>query len=131
MYRGLPAWLVGKGEYAVSQSWDLVDASLKPLFSGIDTDLDFDTAQALLFYATIYWDVRAWLVGKEGIDTNLDLDTAQALLFHAQNIPVCYGAVMHSFLGVMHWGFQFSKFGGTTAVTSSVSPSLCHGRLCS
>ncbi|KAE8224620.1 hypothetical protein CF319_g2505 [Tilletia indica] len=62
--------------------------------------------------ASIYLARQAWLVGN-GIDTHLDLDTAQALLLHAQNIQVSYGAIMLSFLGAIHWGFEFSKFGGT------------------
>ncbi|KAK0525631.1 hypothetical protein OC842_005442 [Tilletia horrida] len=61
--------------------------------------------------ASIYLARQAWLVGH-GIDTHLDLDTAQALLLHAQNIQITYGAILLSFLGALHWGFEFSKYGG-------------------
>jgi hypothetical protein len=42
----------------------------------------------------------------------MDYETASALLLHAQNIQVQFGAVLLSFLGAIHWGFEFSKFGG-------------------
>ncbi|KAK0548983.1 hypothetical protein OC845_003332 [Tilletia horrida] len=61
--------------------------------------------------ASIYLARQTWLVAN-GIDTHLDLDTAQALLLHAQNIQITYGAVLLSFLGAIHWGFEFSKYGG-------------------
>ena len=42
----------------------------------------------------------------------MDLDTAQALLLHAQNLQLTYGAVILSFLGALHWGFEFAGYGG-------------------
>lgn len=58
-----------------------------------------------------------WLARKEhlvsmGLDKSMDSETASALLLHAQNIQVGFGAVMLSFLGAIHWGFEFSKYGG-------------------
>jgi Protein of unknown function (DUF3429) len=47
------------------------------------------------------------------LEKSLDFDTAQALLIHAQNLQLTYGAVILSFLGAIHWGFEFSKYGGT------------------
>ncbi len=47
-----------------------------------------------------------------GLETSIDLDTAQALLLHAENLQLTYGAVILSFLGAIHWGFEFSKYGG-------------------
>ncbi|PWY99580.1 hypothetical protein BCV70DRAFT_200516 [Testicularia cyperi] len=58
-----------------------------------------------------------WLARKEhlvsiGADQSMDLETASALLLHAQNIQAGFGAVILSFLGAIHWGFEFSKYGG-------------------
>ena len=58
-----------------------------------------------------------WLARKEhlvsmGLDKTMDSETASALLLHAQNIQVGFGAVLLSFLGAIHWGFEFSKYGG-------------------
>ncbi|SJX65652.1 uncharacterized protein SRS1_16280 [Sporisorium reilianum f. sp. reilianum] len=58
-----------------------------------------------------------WLARKEhlvglGLDKSMDSETASALLLHAQNIQVGFGAVLLSFLGAIHWGFEFSKYGG-------------------
>ena len=47
----------------------------------------------------------------------MDAETASALLLHAQNIQVGFGAVLLSFLGAMHWGFEFSKYGGVVGNT--------------
>ncbi|KAN0062820.1 hypothetical protein ACQY0O_004640 [Thecaphora frezii] len=61
--------------------------------------------------------VSVWLARQEylvnlGADKTMDLETASALLLHAQNIQVGFGAVLLSFLGAIHWGFEFSKYGG-------------------
>lgn len=58
-----------------------------------------------------------WLARKEhlvsmGLDKSMDVETASALLLHAQNIQVGFGAVLLSFLGAIHWGFEFSNYGG-------------------
>ncbi|SPO31335.1 uncharacterized protein UTRI_05861_B [Ustilago trichophora] len=58
-----------------------------------------------------------WLARKEhfvnlGLDKSMDSETASALLLHAQNIQVGFGAVLLSFLGAIHWGFEFSQYGG-------------------
>lgn len=47
-----------------------------------------------------------------GLDSHIDFETASALLLHAQNIQVQFGAILLSFLGAIHWGFEFSKYGG-------------------
>lgn len=58
-----------------------------------------------------------WLARKQhlvdmGLDKSMDSETASALLLHAQNIQAGFGAVLLSFLGAIHWGFEFSKYGG-------------------
>lgn len=58
-----------------------------------------------------------WLARKEhlvsmGLEKSMDVETASALLLHAQNIQAGFGAVLLSFLGAIHWGFEFSKYGG-------------------
>ncbi|KAL9933458.1 hypothetical protein V8E36_007634 [Tilletia maclaganii] len=61
--------------------------------------------------ASLYLARQTWLVSN-GIDTHLDLDTAQALLLHAQNVQITFGAILLSFLGAIHWGLEFGKYGG-------------------
>lgn len=34
------------------------------------------------------------------------------MLDHALQIQMTYGAVMLSFLGALHWGFEFAGYGG-------------------
>jgi hypothetical protein len=57
---------------------------------------------------------RAWadVILSTGLNSSIDLETAQALLLHAENVQITFGAVLLSFLGAIHWGFEFSKFGG-------------------
>lgn len=43
---------------------------------------------------------------------NLDPGVAITLLHQALHIQETYGAVMLSFLGALHWGFEFAGFGG-------------------
>ncbi|PWN21760.1 hypothetical protein BCV69DRAFT_281688 [Microstroma glucosiphilum] len=61
--------------------------------------------------ASIYLSRQANLVAN-GLDSHMDLETATALLLHAQNIQVAYGAIILSFLGAIHWGFEWAKLGG-------------------
>lgn len=61
--------------------------------------------------ASIYLSRQANLVAS-GQESSIDLETAQALLLHAQNIQVAYGAIILSFLGAIHWGFEWAKLGG-------------------
>lgn len=47
-----------------------------------------------------------------GLSSTTDLTSAIALLDQCSHFQVTYGAVMLSFLGAMHWGMEFSKYGG-------------------
>ena len=47
-----------------------------------------------------------------GIVTNIDPGVAITVLDHALNFQMTYGAVMLSFLGALHWGFEFASYGG-------------------
>lgn len=49
---------------------------------------------------------------SQGLDASLDLEAANALLLHAENIQIAYGAIILSFLGAIHWGFEWAKLGG-------------------
>lgn len=40
------------------------------------------------------------------------LDTALQLLHTVEAVQITYGAVILSFLGAIHWGFEFAKVGG-------------------
>ena len=42
----------------------------------------------------------------------MDPGVALTLLDRALSIQVTYGAVMLSFLGALHWGMEFSGYGG-------------------
>ncbi|KAK9896786.1 hypothetical protein P389DRAFT_84135 [Cystobasidium minutum MCA 4210] len=63
--------------------------------------------------STIYLAREASLIASSKTESNIDLDTALALLHHVEQIQISYGAVILSFLGAIHWGFEFSKYGGT------------------
>lgn len=47
-----------------------------------------------------------------GLTSTVDIQSAIALLDSCSHIQVTYGAVMLSFLGAIHWGFEFAKYGG-------------------
>lgn len=44
--------------------------------------------------------------------SGLDYTTAISYLHNLENIQITYGAIILSFLGAIHWGFEFSKYGG-------------------
>jgi len=47
-----------------------------------------------------------------GHAARVDYDTAMNLLEAATSVQVTYGAVLLSFLGALHWGMEFSGYGG-------------------
>ena len=47
-----------------------------------------------------------------GLIPNIDPGVAITLLDQALNLQTTYGAVMLSFLGALHWGFEFAGYGG-------------------
>ncbi|KIP12289.1 hypothetical protein PHLGIDRAFT_62022 [Phlebiopsis gigantea 11061_1 CR5-6] len=44
--------------------------------------------------------------------TSIDPGTAITVLHQALDIQVTYGAIILSFLGALHWGFEFAGYGG-------------------
>ncbi|CCO26494.1 hypothetical protein BN14_00518 [Rhizoctonia solani AG-1 IB] len=42
----------------------------------------------------------------------VDTETALQLLNQIHHVQVTYGAVLLGFLGAVHWGLEFAKFGG-------------------
>lgn len=47
-----------------------------------------------------------------GLVPNIDPGVAITILDQALQLQVTYGAVMLSFLGALHWGFEFAGYGG-------------------
>jgi len=52
-------------------------------------------------------------IATTGLMTNIDPGVAITVLDQALNIQMTYGAVLLSFLGALHWGFEFAGYGGT------------------
>ncbi|GAA6034305.1 hypothetical protein JCM8097_003835 [Rhodosporidiobolus ruineniae] len=62
--------------------------------------------------ATIHFARQAAQAHDLGDKATIDPQTAMALLEHVQLLQVQYGAIILSFLGAVHWGFEWSKYGG-------------------
>ncbi|KAI1791699.1 hypothetical protein LXA43DRAFT_1082517 [Ganoderma leucocontextum] len=56
----------------------------------------------------------AWQAGlaAQGLISSVDPGVAITVLHQALDIQTTYGAVMLSFLGALHWGFEFAGYGG-------------------
>ncbi|KAM5532947.1 hypothetical protein V8D89_013413 [Ganoderma adspersum] len=56
----------------------------------------------------------AWQAGlaAQGLISSIDPGVAITVLHQALDIQTTYGAVMLSFLGALHWGFEFAGYGG-------------------
>lgn len=52
--------------------------------------------------------------------SRIDPGVAITMLDHALNIQMTYGAVMLSFLGALHWGFEFASYGGSKGCVNLV-----------
>jgi len=44
--------------------------------------------------------------------TGYDLSSALAHLHNVEHVQITYGAIILSFLGALHWGMEFAKYGG-------------------
>ena len=44
--------------------------------------------------------------------SGLDLKTSLAYLHTLEHVQITYGAIILSFLGALHWGMEFSRYGG-------------------
>ncbi|GAA5913681.1 hypothetical protein JCM6882_008717 [Rhodosporidiobolus microsporus] len=62
--------------------------------------------------ATIHFARQAYQAAELGKTDTIDPEAAFALLEHVQLLQVQYGAIILSFLGAVHWGFEWSKYGG-------------------
>ncbi|TDL21588.1 hypothetical protein BD410DRAFT_898912 [Rickenella mellea] len=61
---------------------------------------------------TIYLARQAGLAAA-GVEIGMDPGVALTVLDQALTVQVTYGAVMLSFLGALHWGMEFSSYGGS------------------
>lgn len=61
---------------------------------------------------TIYLAHQASLAQTAGKESTVDADTALALLHHVENLQLGYGALILSFIGALHWGFEFAGYNG-------------------
>jgi len=80
----------------------------KPVFLfGLAGGLPYIAASA----TTVYLARQAGLAAA-GYTVGIDPGVALTVLDQALTLQVTYGAVMLSFLGALHWGMEFSGFGG-------------------
>ncbi|CAE6439607.1 unnamed protein product [Rhizoctonia solani] len=64
------------------------------------------TALASVYYA------RQAAQAMDGNAHGVDVETTLQLLNQIQHVQVTYGAVLLGFLGAVHWGLEFAKYGG-------------------
>ncbi|POY76748.1 hypothetical protein BMF94_0340 [Rhodotorula taiwanensis] len=59
-----------------------------------------------------YFARQVYLATELGVDNGYDPKAALAVLQHAELLQIQYGAIIISFLGAIHWGFEWAKLGG-------------------
>lgn len=64
------------------------------------------TSLATIYYSNEF--AKASSGAAPGLDANVILETLNQL----QHVQVTYGAVLLGFLGAIHWGMEFAKYGG-------------------
>ncbi|GAA5823917.1 hypothetical protein JCM3770_000339 [Rhodotorula araucariae] len=62
--------------------------------------------------AIVHFARQTWLATESGPEAGYDPAAASALLEHAELLQIQYGAIILSFLGAVHWGFEWAKYGG-------------------
>ncbi|KAG8796766.1 hypothetical protein FRC12_000016 [Ceratobasidium sp. 428] len=61
--------------------------------------------------ATLYYS-RQLAQAASGAAPGLDVNSTMEILHQLQHVQVTYGAVLLGFLGAIHWGMEFAKYGG-------------------
>ncbi|GAA5953860.1 hypothetical protein JCM3765_000671 [Sporobolomyces pararoseus] len=62
--------------------------------------------------ASIHFARQAYIANEGLPNAQFDTETALALLEHTNLLQVQYGSIILSFLGAVHWGFEWAKYGG-------------------
>lgn len=62
--------------------------------------------------AITIWLARQAELATSGVMTKIDPGVASTMLDQSLNFQVTYGAVLLSFLGALHWGFEMAAYGG-------------------
>jgi len=62
--------------------------------------------------ASIHFARQASLADQGLPNAQFDMETALTLLEHTNLLQVQYGSIILSFLGAIHWGFEWAKYGG-------------------
>ena len=75
---------------------------------------------------TLFMAYESRHIGQHGVGQLFTEDQAVSLLNFLEPVQVGYGAVILSFLGAIHWGLEFAKFGGSApyVVVSSLNPKM-------
>ncbi|GAA5992420.1 hypothetical protein JCM10908_000808 [Rhodotorula pacifica] len=96
--------------------------SVKSIFSQIPKDAIRWGAAGLIPYAgtsaaIAYFARQVYMAKELGVDNGYDPQAALAVLQHAELLQIQYGAIIISFLGAIHWGFEWAKLGGVQGNT--------------
>ncbi|GAA5966997.1 hypothetical protein JCM8115_003488 [Rhodotorula mucilaginosa] len=67
--------------------------------------------------AIAYFARQVYIATELGVDNGYDPQAALAVLQHAELLQIQYGAIIISFLGAIHWGFEWAKYGGVQGNT--------------
>ncbi|BGP54140.1 hypothetical protein JCM8202_003142 [Rhodotorula sphaerocarpa] len=96
--------------------------SMKGIFQGIPKEAVRWGAAGLIPYAgtsaaIAYFARQLYVATEMGVDNGYDPKAALAILQNAELLQVQYGAIIISFLGAIHWGFEWAKLGGVQGNT--------------
>ncbi|KAK4058569.1 hypothetical protein OIO90_000013 [Microbotryomycetes sp. JL221] len=70
--------------------------------------------------ATVHLARQASIAVEASRSTGVDAEAALLVMSQVQHLQIAYGAVLLSFLGAIHWGFEFAKYGGVLGNTRYV-----------
>ncbi|KAI9821463.1 MAG: hypothetical protein M1832_003309 [Thelocarpon impressellum] len=103
MLAGVKADLV-----TIKETFSLQAVPREALYIGLAGVLPYLATSMTTFY--LAWDINFAHATGQGF--LLSGATAEALLHIIEPLQVGYGAVILSFLGAIHWGLEFAKYGG-------------------
>ncbi|KAI4169348.1 MAG: hypothetical protein LQ343_005741 [Gyalolechia ehrenbergii] len=105
----LSRWLTVVAQRVIKETFALNEVPREALYIGMAGLLPY----AATSLSTVYlaWDINHASLDGQGF--LISGETAEFLLHIIQPLQMGYGAVIISFLGAIHWGLEWAKFGGT------------------
>ena len=97
----------------IKETFALQEVPKEATFLGLSGLIPYVTTSATTLF--LAYDVKH--IHSHGVGYIFNEQQATTMLSYLEPLQIGYGAVILSFLGAIHWGLEFAKFGGSSPYT--------------